>query len=98
MFAQDYGALTYADFLAMREQVPHFEVPSEALQTAMGTAIASNAYSSNGEARRGMKGGGFYVNNIRLTDPDAALPEALYGRFWLVRTGKKNVRLVEPAE
>ena len=45
MFAQDYGALTYADFLAMREQVPHFEVPSEALQTAMGTAIASNAYS-----------------------------------------------------
>ena len=43
-----------------------------------------------------MQGGGFYVNDIRVTDPYGPLPEPLHGRFWLVRTGKKNLRLVEP--
>ena len=45
-----------------------------------------------------MANGGFYVNNLRITDPAAPLPEPLHGRFWVVRTGKRNVRLVEPAE
>ena len=45
-----------------------------------------------------MANGGFYVNNVRITDPTAPLPEPLHGRFWVVRTGKRNVRLVEPAE
>ena len=45
-----------------------------------------------------MANGGFYVNNERITDPYAPLPEPLHGRFWVVRTGKRNVRLVEPAE
>ena len=61
-------------------------------------AIGSGAYPSKGEARRQMANGGFYVNNVRVTDPTAGLPEPLHGRFWIVRTGKKNVRLVERAD
>ena len=45
-----------------------------------------------------MAGGGFYVNDVRVSDPNAAVPEPLHDRFWLVRTGKKNLRLVERAE
>jgi tyrosyl-tRNA synthetase len=90
--------LTVDDLVAMRTTLPHFELPRAALETPLTFAVGSNAYSSNSEARRGMQGGGFYVNDIRVTDPYGPLPEPLHGRFWLVRTGKKNLRLVEPTE
>jgi tyrosyl-tRNA synthetase len=96
-FAHDLSLLSFEDLVRMREQLAVFPLGEDALASALGTAIGSNAYTSKGEARRGMQGGGFYVNNQRITDPDAALPEPLHGRFWLVRTGKKNVRLVERA-
>jgi tyrosyl-tRNA synthetase len=91
------AALSLADLESMREHVPFFRVPGDALATALGAAIGSEAYGSNGEARRAMQGGGFYVNDIRITDPNAALPEPLFDRFWVVRKGKKDVRLVERA-
>jgi tyrosyl-tRNA synthetase len=89
------GQLSPDDLVTMRSTLPHFVLPREALETALGAAIGSNAYSSNGEARRGMQGGGFYVNDVRVVDPNGPLPDPLFGRFWLVRTGKKNLRLVE---
>ena len=97
-FSRDLSALSFDDLVAMREQVPAFVLAREELADALGTAIGSNTYSSKGEARRAMAGGGFYVNNVRITDPAAQLPEPLHGRFWVVRAGKKNVRLVEPRE
>jgi tyrosyl-tRNA synthetase len=90
--------LTLDDLVEMRSTLPHVEVPREALTTALGLAIGAHAYASNGEARRGMQGGGFYVNDVRVTDPNGPIPDALFERFWLVRTGKKNLRLVERAE
>ncbi len=45
-----------------------------------------------------MQGGGFYVNDQRVTDPNAALPAPLFDRFWVVRKGKRDVRLVERAD
>ncbi|HEY3335727.1 MAG TPA: tyrosine--tRNA ligase [Candidatus Limnocylindrales bacterium] len=96
-FTQDLSALSADDLAAMREQVPHFVLTGDALANALDAAIGSNAFPSRGEARRHMANGGFYVNNVRITDPTAALPEPLHGRFWVVRTGKKHVRLVERA-
>jgi tyrosyl-tRNA synthetase len=97
-FTQDLASLSVEDLVAMRDQVPHVVVAREHLGDALATAIAAGAYPSKGEARRQMANGGFYVNNLRVTDPAAPLPEPLHGRFWVVRTGKRNVRLVEPAE
>jgi tyrosyl-tRNA synthetase len=97
-FTQDLASLSADELAAMREQVPHVVVSREELADALSVAIAAGAYPSKGEARRQMANGGFYVNNERITDPSAALPAALHGRFWVVRTGKRNVRLVEPAE
>jgi tyrosyl-tRNA synthetase len=97
-FTQDLASLSADELAAMREQVPHVVVSRVELADALSVAIAAGAYPSKGEARRQMANGGFYVNNERITDPSAALPAALHGRFWVVRTGKRNVRLVEPAE
>ena len=55
------------------------------------TAVASGAASSNGEARRLIAQGGLYVNDRRVEGFD----DPLHGRYWVVRTGKKNVRIVE---
>jgi tyrosyl-tRNA synthetase len=97
-FTHDLAALSADDLVAMRDQVPHVVVGEDALSDVLATAIAAGAYPSKGEARRQMANGGFYVNNQRITDPAAPLPEPLHGRFWVVRTGKRNVRLVERAE
>ena len=97
-FTQDLATLSVDDLEAMRDQVPHVVVGRDALGEALSVAIAAGAYPSKGEARRQMANGGFYVNNERITDPTAALPAPLHGRFWVVRTGKRNVRLVEAAE
>jgi tyrosyl-tRNA synthetase len=92
------ASLSLAELESMREHVPHVRVPASALGTALGAAIGSNAFASNGEARRAMQGGGFYVNDQRVTDPNAALPDPLFDRFWVVRKGKRDVRLVERAD
>jgi tyrosyl-tRNA synthetase len=97
-FTPDLASLSAEDLAAMREQVPSFVLGRDALASALDTAIGSSAYPSKGEARRQMANGGFYVNNVRITDPAAPLPAPLHGRFWIVRTGKRNVRLVEPVE
>jgi tyrosyl-tRNA synthetase len=54
--------------------------------------VASGLAGSKGEARRTVNEGGAYLNNERVTDPDAAAAEAdLIGGEWLVlRKGKKN--------
>jgi tyrosyl-tRNA synthetase len=69
----------------------------DASWTAAGTAVAIGAVSSNGEARRLVSQGGLYINDERVTDPSARLPEPLHGRFWVIRTGKKNTRILERA-
>jgi tyrosyl-tRNA synthetase len=53
--------------------------------------------SSRGDARRTIGEGGAYINNERVTDPEAAVPEdaLLHGRWLVLRRGKKNIAGVE---
>jgi tyrosyl-tRNA synthetase len=60
-------------------------------------AVASNSAPSNSQVRRLASQGGLYINDERITDPDAPVPEPLHGRFWVIRTGKKNTRIFERA-
>jgi tyrosyl-tRNA synthetase len=59
----------------------------DALLTAAGLA------KSNGDARRAIAQGGFYVNNHRVDDGDAVLGESdlLHGRFAVLRRGKRTL-------
>ncbi|GAB3229522.1 tyrosine--tRNA ligase [Glycomyces halotolerans] len=57
----------------------------------------SGVVASLGEARRAAKEGGAYVNNVRVSDPNAVLDRAdlLHGRYAVIRRGKKTVAGVE---
>ncbi|MGZ4452410.1 MAG: tyrosine--tRNA ligase [Nocardioides sp.] len=59
--------------------------------------VAAGLATSNGDARRTISEGGAYVNNERVEDPDAIVPETdLIGGSWLVlRRGKKRFAGVE---
>jgi tyrosyl-tRNA synthetase len=53
--------------------------------------------SSMNEARRAIAEGGAYVNNVRVTDPEAtpSASDLLHGRWLVLRRGKKTVAGVE---
>ena len=55
--------------------------------------------ASMNEARRTIAEGGAYVNNERVTDPDAVAPGSalLHGRFLVLRRGRRTVAGVELA-
>lgn len=52
----------------------------------------SGLVSSLSEARRTVKEGGAYLNNVRVTDADASIPADgwLHGRFAVLRRGRKT--------
>ncbi|WP_426998899.1 tyrosine--tRNA ligase [Pseudarthrobacter sp. N5] len=59
--------------------------------------VASGLSESKSAARRTVGEGGAYVNNTKVSDPDAviAVSELLHGRYLLLRKGKKNLATVE---
>ncbi|MFI7376042.1 tyrosine--tRNA ligase [Actinoplanes sp. NPDC049668] len=63
------------------------------------TVLLQNAglVKSGGEARRTIAEGGAYLNNERITDPEATVPESalLQGRFLVLRRGKRTFAGVE---
>jgi tyrosyl-tRNA synthetase len=69
-----------------------FHPPRESLRSAVDFAIAAGAANSRSEARRLIEQGGFTVNETRITDPSAPVPDHRDGEF-IVRIGKKRVRI-----
>lgn len=55
--------------------------------------VVAGVVSSKSAARRAMTEGGAYVNNIKVTDPEARLSsdQLLYGRFVVMRRGRRTV-------
>jgi tyrosyl-tRNA synthetase len=79
--------------------VPSSERPSHDLQ-GEGVPILeflseAGVASSKGDARRSIQGGGVYLNNVRIEDPEkrVTLSDVLDGGFLVVRKGKKNYHL-----
>jgi tyrosyl-tRNA synthetase len=98
VFSGGLLSLDEAGFLAAIAELPRSPLPASSTATAASAALAAGAVASNGEARRLIAQGGLYVNDIRVAAADEALPAPVHGRYWVLRTGKKNVRIVERAE
>jgi tyrosyl-tRNA synthetase len=66
------------------------------LPTVVEVLAAGGVVHSKSAARRVITEGGAYVNNQRVTDPDARLAEydLLHGRYVIVRRGKRTVGAV----
>jgi len=78
--------------LGAQEMAAGGELPS-----VVDALVASGVVASKSAARRAIAEGGAYVNNAKVSDPDAVLaPEdLLQGRYVITRRGKKTVGAVD---
>jgi tyrosyl-tRNA synthetase len=94
---QDLDEATLAGVVA---EVGGVELPvPPTLPSVVEILERSGVVPSKGAARRAIAEGGAYLNNRRVTDPEAVLAESdlLHGRYIIVRRGKKTVGAVTVA-
>ncbi len=87
--------------LSVFEGVPQISLSKEDLNQQenvtdlLATATKGEIFSSKGEARKMIKGGGVSINKEKLQDPNAAVAaELLQDKYLLVQRGKKNYYLI----
>jgi tyrosyl-tRNA synthetase len=103
LFAGDIASLEVDEVLAVFEDVPSTELAADTFG-GDGIGIVDlmarvQLAPSKGEARRLVQSGGVYVNNRRVSDPQARLTrvEAIGGRLFVLRKGQKQNHLVRIA-
>jgi tyrosyl-tRNA synthetase len=91
---RDLDERTLAAALA---EAPHATVGGLAGVTVADLLLASGIVQSKSAARRAIDEGGAYLNNVKVTDVDAAPHEGdlLHGRFLVLRRGKRTVAGVQ---
>ena len=97
----DLRALDASTLDAAFADLPRAAVPArDGLPTVLELLVASGLSESRGAARRVLAEGGAYVNNVRVTEPDAAPDrrDLLAGRWLLLRRGKRNLAVAEVTE
>jgi tyrosyl-tRNA synthetase len=100
LFDENIATLPVDDVLAVFEDVPSTDLQASELAGAgigiVDLVARSRLAPSKSEARRLVQSGGVYVNNRRLSDPQARLTrdEAIGGRVFVVRKGQRQNHLV----
>jgi tyrosyl-tRNA synthetase len=97
LFKGDLRAMTEAQLLEVFGSVPSSEIARVADGWAITDFLSTNAVvGSKSEAARLIRGGGVSINGDRIADEKARLrPEdAIYGRYFVIRKGKKDNFLV----
>ncbi|MGK7393669.1 MAG: tyrosine--tRNA ligase [Candidatus Cyclobacteriaceae bacterium M3_2C_046] len=99
---EDLAALNENTLLAIFEGVPMAEIPREIYEaTGNVTDLVSEVsqgviFSSKGEARRLIKGGGLSINKSKISSPDQTVDFSLLkDKYLLVQKGKKNYFLLK---
>lgn len=88
-------------FLAVFEGVPVFEVKKEILEKGVSVtdlcAGLTSVFTSKGELRRMVQGGGLSINKTRIDNPDMTINHEmlLNARYLLLQKGKKNYSLIK---
>lgn len=90
--------LDLTQLAALAETIPTVDIPKTELAAGIGIVdlLARTVSESKSDARRTISQGGAYVNNARVPDDKQKIgADALvHGTMLLVRSGKKNLRLV----
>ncbi|AUI52235.1 tyrosine--tRNA ligase [Arthrobacter crystallopoietes] len=97
LFGQgELEALDEATLVSATSQLPSATVERGSLNI-IGLLVASGLVPSNSGARRTVAEGGAYVNNEKITDPDAVIDDSklLHGKYLLMRRGKRTLAMVE---
>ena len=96
LFGQgELGELDDATLTSALSEVPHIKVAE--LGQVVDLFAEVGLVASKSAARRTVKEGGAYVNNVKVTAEDAvpAAEDLLHGRWLVLRRGKKNLAAVE---
>ncbi|WP_172387853.1 tyrosine--tRNA ligase [Streptomyces sp. MNP-20] len=96
LFGQgDLGDLDAATLAAALSELPRVEVAE--LGPVVDLLAEVGLVASKSAARRTVKEGGAYVNNVKVPSEDAvpAREDLLHGRWLVLRRGKKNLAAVE---
>jgi len=100
LFGGSLEGITEAQFDEVIAEVPNSTLSRGILGQPKGALveilIAAGLSPSKGQARKDIEAGGVYVNNIRATDTKLVLgaEHLLFGKFVLLRKGKRNYALV----
>jgi tyrosyl-tRNA synthetase len=97
LFGQgELSALDEATLSAALAEAPNAQVTGE-LPSVADLLALTGLDASKSAARRTVSEGGAYVNNQRVSDPEAvpALGELLHGRWLVLRKGKRNLSGVD---
>ncbi|RAX17343.1 tyrosine--tRNA ligase [Pseudarthrobacter sp. AG30] len=92
----DLAALDKATLQAATSELPNTTVQVDGMGI-VDLLVASGLSESKSAARRTVGEGGAYVNNEKVSDPEAVISESelLHGQYLLLRRGKKNLATVE---
>lgn len=83
---------------AVAKELGGVQLPAgDGLPSVVDALVSAGVVASRSAARRAISEGGAYLNNVKVTDPDAMVGEAdlLAGRYLVVRRGKRTVGAVE---
>lgn len=84
--------------LSVFEGVPHFTVTKKDAGSSLLELLSvhTGIFSSKGELRRMIQGGGLMVNREKVEDPDKKITsnDFINGKYLLVQKGKKNYSLI----
>ncbi|MDN5203612.1 tyrosine--tRNA ligase [Fulvivirgaceae bacterium BMA10] len=98
----ELNTLNEKTLLSVLEGVPQSEISKDAygsvsdVTTLLSEATEGIIFSSKGEARRMIKGGGVSINKAKLNQPDQQVEfNLLQDKYLLVQKGKKNYYLIK---
>jgi len=99
LFGGSMDGMKADDLIKVFANVPSKELPLASVSNVgfLDVALAAGLCKSKGEARRLVSEGGFYANNIRISDVAGKVTGDLLidGRVLVLRAGKKNYCLVK---
>ncbi|MCP4245897.1 MAG: tyrosine--tRNA ligase [bacterium] len=99
LYGQEIRDLSDEQLKALLADAPTHEVPRDRLEQGIGIVdllVESGVATSKGDARRRLKGGGIYVNNVAADESRTVDGSALASPSCVVlRSGKKNYRLIQ---
>ncbi|WP_410616798.1 tyrosine--tRNA ligase [Amycolatopsis sp. lyj-109] len=89
----ELGDLDERTLDAAMAEVPNGKVDPAGEPTIVDLLLAGGLVDSKGAARRTLKEGGAYVNNVKIADEEwkPAREDTLHGKWLVVRKGKRNV-------
>jgi tyrosyl-tRNA synthetase len=92
----DLAVLDEKTLAAATAELPTAKIDADGLGI-VDLLVASGLSESKSAARRIIGEGGAYVNNVKVSDPEAVIDPAqlLHGRYLLLRRGKKHLATVE---